>query len=62
MEAIVGRFGDYFCVDCVNIPCVGDAIKLRNTKFTRPNTNIPKSTLHDVLRDVLRVVRKEELS
>ena len=38
-------FGDCLCVDCVNLLCINGHNKLTNTKFTRPCTNILKSTV-----------------
>lgn len=34
-----GRFGDHLCLDCANLPYVG-------IKFTRPRTQIYKSTTY----------------
>ena len=33
------RFGDYFCVDCANLPCVTNT----DTKFAKPYTKVSKS-------------------
>ena len=40
----VGRFGDYLCVDCANLPYVGGHNQFKNSNFARPNTKIPKSS------------------
>ena len=39
-----GRFGDYLCVDCTNMPRLSGRNKFTNTKFTRPITKISKSS------------------
>ena len=45
LEGAGGRFGDYLCVDCANLPYVGGHNKCTNTKFTRPCSRILKSGL-----------------
>ena len=51
MEGLVagGRFGDSLCVDCANLLYVGGRNQLTNTKFTRPNLQISKSSYHNLL-------------
>ena len=50
----VGRFGDYLCVDCANLPYVGGHNQFKNSNFARPNTKIPKSTRQSVSRSAFR--------
>ena len=35
-----GKFGDYLCVHCANLPCVSGHNQFTNTKLTRPITKI----------------------
>ena len=37
------RFGDYLCVDCVDLPSVSVRNQFINTKFTRPIAKFSKS-------------------
>ena len=37
-------FGDDLCVDYANLPCASGRNQFTNTKFTRPNAQISKST------------------
>ena len=39
-----GRFDDYLCVDCPNLPCLSGRNPFTNTKFTRLITTILKSS------------------
>ena len=41
---VSGKFGDYLCVDCANLPYTGGCNQFTNTKFTRPDAQVSEST------------------
>ena len=41
---VCDRFGDYVCVDWVNLPCVSGQNQFINTKFTRPINKMSKTS------------------